>query len=188
MKDRRRRNQADGAREQPLPGRASQRVARHSILLVDGITGASGPKVEKHNGRRQAGGQHPPEKCEQQWAEADHGVRAEREGLGQVGRGLLEDAHREHIAGEQAEDRCDHPQAQRLEEDHLHDAGPTGAGHAQIGDGLAAVGDSQQHRVEREQQPEQCPDGGEQPAGETAGPQGLAQKRDVLIGAAHDEA
>ena len=56
------------------------------------------------------------------------------------------------------------------------------AGDAQVGDRPAAIGDGQQHRVEREQEAEQRADRREQAAGQVARAERLAQQRDVLVG------
>ncbi len=71
---------------------------------------------------------------------------------------------RQRIAGEQPHERGGQAEAERLEDHHLHDLRAPRAEQAQVGDRVAALGDRQEHRVEREQEAQQRADRGEEVA------------------------
>ncbi len=124
----------------------------------------------------------PAEQGQEQRLRRDDRARAERERLGEIAGRLVKDAPRERVAAQQSDERGHDAEAQRLEEEHLHDRAALGADQAQIGDRLAALGNGQQQRVEREQEPEQRADRCEERARLVARAQRLAQQSDVLVG------
>ena len=125
----------------------------------------------------------PPTKASSSGREADDGARAERERLGEIPRGLVEDARAR--AGSRRAARRARPATPRQsawKTTICTIARAPCAVQAQIGDRLAALGDGQQQRVEREQEAEQRADRREQAARLVARAQRLAQQRDVLVG------
>lgn len=69
---------------------------------------------------------------------------------------------REEVADRQPDERRHHAQADRLEEEQLDELPWLDALHAQVGDHAPALGHGQQHRVERQQQPHDAADEGEE--------------------------
>ena len=143
---------------------------------------AAATQVEQRQRRGQAGGEHAATERQYERPGADHGARAERERLREVRRRLTERPDRERISGEQPEQRRDQAEAQRLEQDHPHDLRVARAEQAQVGDRVAALGDRQENRVEREQEAQQRADRGEELARLLARAQRLVQQLDVFVG------
>ena len=154
-----------GREQAALRTAAAERVARGAVFEVDGVDRAPAPQVEQRQQPRRGA----PRPCRPRTraAQAARRSRCRRRARtsaqgspGIRGRRLA----RARSPPSEADDRGRSAEAETLEEHHLHDRRALRAVDAQVGDRLAALRHGEEHRVEREQQPEQRRDHGEERA------------------------
>ena len=108
-------------------------------------------RAEHRHDRRE----HPPADGDQDALRADDPLRADGERRGQVARIGVEQMDRELVAEHQTEHARQHAQHDRVEQQHHDHARGRIPVAAQIRDQPPALGHRQEHRVEREQEPDE---------------------------------